>query len=857
MATAGKARLIEIYVWNIDTKEVLACIKGFHRRAIRQLRFSPNGIYLLSIGEDDDHSLAIYDWANNKLICTAKVDQGPITTCEFKSDTEFVTCGVKHIKFWTFNGSTVTGSRGLMGNGQFEPQISAAFAFSSKTCVTGSSKGNLIVWSGRNAGKRIPAHKSQVWTLLAKGNSLVSGGQDGVVITWDQNFKQLAQVDLAKITKFDPGIRAMDINSLGVYVFGTKGAEIIKLNKTTPQVVMRGHSAGEVWGLCASPNATKFASCGGDKTVRVWGLDKMTMIIMFNDDGRALDWSSNGNFIAYGTVTGHIYTLNPNGKALQIMKDMQSSFTGPQWLEDIKISPSNQMIAFGAHRGVSKIEVMKVNETTGELSKFCIIDGGLTSALTHLDWDVTSSMLVVNSLAYELKFLSVPSKKAIAATGARDIEWHTWTCVLGFPVQGIFPPFSDGSDVNSACRSNSKRIIATGDDFSKVNLYKYPSVVPQSHAKEYIGHSSHVTKVKFSNDDRFLVSVGGYDKTVIIWSTDFGIEEAPAAEPAAEELAEPEEEVKDPTAEDAYNETDLSEVEAKIQEMAKESEKKKKKEEKVGLFQVEEEKGDNFMASKPWIGALREPTGFIKAPATQSQKPNCQMILEYVHGYRSRDCKNNLSYLKDGNVIYHAAALGIVLDKTDNIQHFFNLHNDDILSIAFHPNGILVATGEIGPKPPIYLWNSSTCTKTAMFKGKLEKGIRSLAFSPSGDYLAAIDMSDTHNIGIFDLHNNVMIASNKTDPALVLQVAFKSENELVTIGVKHYMFWEINNKLLKSRRGIFKDKNNILGCLAIDKDLILTGNVFGEMYQWNANSIASVKKYHTKAIDCISITNEQ
>ena len=381
--------------------------------------------------------------------------------------------------------------------------------------------------------------------------------------------------------------------------------------------------------------------------------------------------------------------------------------------------------------------------------------------------------------------------------------------------------------------------------------------MPQSHAKEYIGHSSHVTKVKFSNDDRFLVSVGGYDKTVIIWSTDFGIEEAPAAEPAAEELAEPEEEVKDPTAEDAYNETDLSEVEAKIQEMAKESEKKRKKEEKVGLFQVEEEKGDNFMASKPWIGALREPTGFIKAPATQSQKPNCQMILEYVHGYRSRDCKNNLSYLKDGNVIYHAAALGIVLDKTDNIQHFFNLHNDDILSIAFHPNGILVATGEIGPKPPIYLWNSSTCTKTAMFKGKLEKGIRSLAFSPSGDYLAAIDMSDTHNIGIFDLHNNVMIASNKTDPALVLQVAFKSENELVTIGVKHYMFWEINNKLLKSRRGIFKDKNNILGCLAIDKDLILTGNVFGEMYQWNANSIASVKKYHTKAIDCISITNEQ
>lgn len=32
-----------------------------------------------------------------------------------------------------------------------------------------------------------------------------------------------------------------------------------------------------------------------------------------------------------------------------------------------------------------------------------------------------------------------------------------------------------------------------------------------------------------------------------------------------------------------------------------------------------------------------------------------------MHGYRAFDCKNNLKYLKSGNIVYNCAALGIVL----------------------------------------------------------------------------------------------------------------------------------------------------------------------------------------------------
>jgi WD40 repeat protein len=38
-----------------------------------------------------------------------------------------------------------------------------------------------------------------------------------------------------------------------------------------------------------------------------------------------------------------------------------------------------------------------------------------------------------------------------------------------------------------------------------------------------MGHSSHVTKVKFSANDQYVVTTGGNDKTVIVWETDFAL----------------------------------------------------------------------------------------------------------------------------------------------------------------------------------------------------------------------------------------------------------------------------------------------------------------------------------------------
>jgi len=123
---------------------------------------------------------------------------------------------------------------------------------------------------------------------------------------------------------------------------------------------------------------------------------------------------------------------------------------------------------------------------------------------------------VINSQGYELYWFDVNSKQSVYASAAKDIEWQTWTCVLGFPVQYIWPGV-DYTDVNSVCRSNNGNILASADDFGKVKLFKYPVVAEGAQSNEYGGHSSHVTKVKFAHDDSFVYTTGGNDKTVLIW----------------------------------------------------------------------------------------------------------------------------------------------------------------------------------------------------------------------------------------------------------------------------------------------------------------------------------------------------
>jgi hypothetical protein len=52
-------------------------------------------------------------------------------------------------------------------------------------------------------------------------------------------------------------------------------------------------------------------------------------------------------------------------------------------------------------------------------------------------------------------------------------SWAGQTCVLGWPVQGIWPPGADGTDVNAVDRSSHGKFLATSDDFGQVRFFLF------------------------------------------------------------------------------------------------------------------------------------------------------------------------------------------------------------------------------------------------------------------------------------------------------------------------------------------------------------------------------------------------
>ncbi len=74
---------------------------------------------LASVGLDDHHTLNVWDWGRGKVMASARGHGDRIFDVQFSPASDhtptLVTCGVKHIKFWTLCGNTLSGKKGIFG----------------------------------------------------------------------------------------------------------------------------------------------------------------------------------------------------------------------------------------------------------------------------------------------------------------------------------------------------------------------------------------------------------------------------------------------------------------------------------------------------------------------------------------------------------------------------------------------------------------------------------------------------------------------------------------------------------------------------------------------------------------------
>lgn len=222
---------------------------------------------------------------------------------------------------------------------------------------------------------------------------------------------------------------------------------------------------------------------------------------------RACAWSpvalngSGGHHLCLGGADGRLAVLEE--ATLRCVWQARDSQRG---IADVKYSPSGHAVA--AATMDRHVDVYRTGTARYARVARC---RGHSSVVRHVDWSADGAALRSMCSAYELLHWHARSGKQLTAS-ARDVEWATWTCTLGFPVMGVWPVDADGTDVNAADRHPGGALVATADDGGAVKLFNYPCVVEDAPHRAYSGHSAHVTCVRFSADGARLVSVGGADR---------------------------------------------------------------------------------------------------------------------------------------------------------------------------------------------------------------------------------------------------------------------------------------------------------------------------------------------------------
>ena len=137
--------------------------------------------------------------------------------------------------------------------------------------------------------------------------------------------------------------------------------------------------------------------------------------------------------------------------------------------------------------------------------------------ITNLDWSSDSKYIQINTDDWHISFFQLPKGNEIAEPPAGRVKWASLSCILSKEINGIWPAYAEKTDIDAVSTSHSDQLLATGDDFGMVKLFKYPCPESETPFKQFGGHSAQVSGVKFSGDDSYLISVAEGDQAVIQW----------------------------------------------------------------------------------------------------------------------------------------------------------------------------------------------------------------------------------------------------------------------------------------------------------------------------------------------------
>jgi WD40 repeat protein len=471
----------------------------------------------------------------------------------------FGTAGKDHVTMCTLGADKkVKMTKGKAKGGKIESQAAIAWLNDKQFAnhiITGASDGKVYHWAGDSVVNSYDCCEKGAVTSVAcrvdqkaGGEVVIAGGKDKSLTIYKFN-NGLTKIWAIKV---DAAPLSVDLFN-GMMLLGLKNGSIVEMpytadGKAKVNVVMTSHCDGEVWGLdvvdiddkgdlrvitSADDNRIltykpkehlplaegkvsdppkkkpKAGYRGGASSMSSQPAECQSRAVAYDKTLKHLAVAGNTGLVTIREIDWAKVDAREPGSLDKIKYKLFKDVKKAEWIEAMVYSPDSKNLAVGSHDNMIYIVDTKSYKKVTKLT-------GHSSFITSLDWSVDGSYIRSNCGAYELLFFNITNKKRDPSGASNTIEtiWADQTCKLGWNVQGIFPSGCDGSHINSVAMSKDGKLIASGDDYGLVCLYRNPLLEGHASSK-YRGHSEFVTSVKFSPDNQYLWSTGGQDQTTI------------------------------------------------------------------------------------------------------------------------------------------------------------------------------------------------------------------------------------------------------------------------------------------------------------------------------------------------------
>ncbi|KAH0620370.1 hypothetical protein JD844_020724 [Phrynosoma platyrhinos] len=249
----------------------------------------------------------------------------------------------------------------------------------------------------------------------------------------------------------------------------------------------------------------------------------------------------------------------------------------------------------------------------------------------------------------------------------------------------------------------------------------------------------------------------------------------------------------------------------------------------------------------------------------KAELPAKRLKLEWVYGYRGRDCRSNLYLLPTGETVYFIASVVVLYNVEEQLQRHYTGHNDDVKCLAVHPDRITIATGQVAGTskdgkqllPHVRIWDSVTLnTLHVIGMGFFDRAVTCIAFSKSvskivtsfngGSNLCSVDDSNDHVLSVWDWQREEKLADVKCSNEAVFAADFHptDTNIIVTCGKSHLYFWTLEGNSLIKKQGLFEkqEKPKFVLCVTFSENGdAITGDSSGNILVWGkgTNRISS------------------